>query len=266
MNSEYIHLAPSNIGLAALFVVLAGVISALFRLGILKRLAIGSVRTALQLLLAGAALSAVFDLKHPALVLGLAAMMLALAGRELLARLKVRLPGAGFDAIVSMAASTFVVAISVTGIVVGAKPWWTPPVFIPLLGMIIGNSLNGVSLGLDRFLTSASEQRHRIEARLALGATPNEAVHPMVQEAIRTGMIPMMNAMAIVGVVSLPGMMTGQLIAGADPMDAVLYQIVVMYMIAAAVALGTSMVVLLARRRVFTEAMAVRQDFKKSGR
>lgn len=262
MNAEYIHLAPSNIGLASLFVLLAGVISVIFRLGILKKLMIGSVRTALQLLLAGAALSAVFSLKHPALVLGLAAMMIALAGRELLARLKVYLPGTGFDAILTMSATTLVVAISVTGVVVGADPWWTPPVFIPLMGMIIGNSLNGISLTLDRFLSSAEEQRYRIEARLAMGATPNEAIHPLVQEAIRTGMIPMMNAMAIVGIVSLPGMMTGQLIAGADPMDAVLYQIVVMYMIAAAVALGSSMVVLLARRRVFNEAMSVRRDFR----
>jgi putative ABC transport system permease protein len=138
-------------------------------------------------------------------------------------------------------------------------------VFIPLLGMIIGNSLNGISLSLDRFLGACANERRRIESRLALGATPNEAVQPIVREAIRTGMIPMMNAMAIVGVVSLPGMMTGQLLAGADPMDAVLYQIVVMYMIAAAVALGSSMVVLLARRRVFNEAMAVRTDLNGNG-
>jgi putative ABC transport system permease protein len=260
MNGEYIHLSEWNIALAGAFVLLAGIVSAAFRLGLLSKLVVGAVRTALQLLLAGLALSTVFGLRHPALVLGLAALMVGLAVRELLVRLKIRVRGTAVDAILTMSVTTFVVAFVVTAVVVGAEPWWTPPVFIPLLGMIIGNSLNGISLSLDRFLNSINSQRHIIEGRLALGATPNEAVQPLVRDAIRTGMIPMMNAMAIVGVVSLPGMMTGQLLAGADPMDAVLYQIVVMYMIAAAVALGSSMVVLLVRRRVFNEAMAVRTD------
>jgi len=260
MNDSYISLGPINILIAAGFVMLAGLISVFFQLGLLKKLAVGMARTALQLLLAGAALATVFGLQHIGLVLLLGLVMTLLAGREVMARLKVKLKGAGMDALLTMTITSFVVAVMVTGVVIGAKPFWKPSVFIPLLGMILGNSLNGISLSLDSFLTTCAKQRHRIEARLALGASPNEALQPIVREAIRTGMIPMTNAMAIVGIVSLPGMMTGQLIAGADPMDAVMYQIVVMYMLAAAVALGSSGVVLLARKRVMNRDMTLRQE------
>lgn len=265
MNEAYYQLAPWDVLLAAGFVLLAGIVSVLFRLGILGRLGIASVRTAVQLLLAGLALEAVFGFDRVWLVLLLAAVMIALAGREILRRLTVSVPGVGLDAVATMAASSFVVAVTVTGVIVGAKPWWTPPLFIPLLGMILGNSLTGISLALERFFSTCASERPRIETRLLLGATGHEAVQPMVREAIRAGMIPTLNSMAIVGVVSLPGMMTGQLIAGADPMDAVFYQIVVMYMLAAATSIGASIVVLLARRRLFTPDLALRDELNRTG-
>ncbi|HEX04081.1 MAG TPA: ABC transporter permease, partial [Bacteroidetes bacterium] len=154
------------------------------------------------------------------------------------------------------------VSLIVTGSVIGARPIWTPPVFIPILGMILGNSLNGISLALDRFLTGCVDQRALIETRLSLGATPNEAVQPLVREAVRTGMIPIINSMAIVGIVSMPGIMTGQLLAGADPKDAVLYQIVVMYMLAGSTSISTVISILMLRRRVFTADMALRSDLQ----
>ena len=171
--------------------------------------------------------------------------------------------GTAFDVFLAMTVSAFTVSLIVTGAVIGARPIWTPPVFIPILGMILGNSLNGISLSLNRFLTGCVEQRKLIETRLSLGATPNEAVQPLVQDAVRTGMIPIINAMAIVGIVSLPGMMTGQLLAGADPKDAVMYQIVVMYMLAASTSFSAVIAVLMVRRRVFTHEMALRQDLEK---
>ncbi len=259
---QYIELSPLDVALAAGLVFAAGLVSALFRLGLSKRLAVGALRTALQLGIAGAALELVFGMKHVILVLLLAAGMIFLAGREAIRRQAVRLSGVPGDTLLAMAVSSFVVAVIVTGVVVGAKPWWAPQFFIPLLGMILGNSLNGISLALDRFLTSCATRRREIEARLALGATAAEASRPFLRDAVRTGMTPIINAMAIVGLVSLPGMMTGQLLAGADPRDAVLYQIVVMYMLVAAVAIGSVLAVLLARRRVFTRDMALRQDLE----
>ena len=112
--------------------------------------------------------------------------------------------------------------------------------------MVLGNTLTGISLGLDRFMESLVNQRQKIETLLSLGATRWEATHEEIKAAIRTGMIPMINSMMVMGIVSLPGMMTGQILAGANPLDAVRYQIIIIFAIASATALGTLGVVLLA--------------------
>ncbi len=260
MTSEYIPLSLMNIALAAGFILLAGVASVWLRLGLSKPLAIGALRTAIQLGLAGVAIGFVFGLQSIIWVLLLTAMMMAFAAREGISRLKVKLPGSGLDTILAITISSFVVAVSVTGVVIGADPWWKPQVFIPIMGMVLGNSLVGISLALDRFMNACVDKRAEIEARLTLGATAGEAILPASRDAIRTGMMPMITSMNIVGIVSLPGMMTGQLLAGADPKDAVLYQIIVMYMIVAATAIGSIIAVLLARRRVFTKDMALRME------
>ena len=260
MTAEYIPLNFINIALAAGFIVLAGIASVVLRLGVFKSLAIGATRTLIQLSLAGIAIGFVFGLKSIIWVLLLTAVMMLFAAREGISRLKVKLPGSGLDTMLAITISSFVVAVSVTGVVIGADPWWKPPVFIPIMGMVLGNSLTGISLALDRFMNGCVEKRAEIEARLTLGASAAEAILPISRDAIRTGMIPMINSMNIVGIVSLPGMMTGQLLAGADPKDAVLYQIIVMYMIVAATTLGGIITVTLARRRVFTKDMALRME------
>jgi putative ABC transport system permease protein len=149
-----------------------------------------------------------------------------------------------------MAVSCLAVGGVVTQVVVGVHPWFDPQYVIPLLGMILGNSLTGVALGLDRFLEHLAVRRAEVELRLAFGATRAEALTPPLRDAMRTGMIPILNSMAAAGIVSLPGMMTGQILAGSPPLQAVAYQVVVMFMIAAAVAIGAMLVVLAAGRRL----------------
>jgi putative ABC transport system permease protein len=135
--------------------------------------------------------------------------------------------------------------------IVQADPWYLPQYAIPFLGMILGNTLTGISLGLDRFGEALTTGRDAVEMRLTLGATRWEAALPAIREAVRTGMIPILNSMTVAGLVSLPGMMTGQLLSGVDPVEAVKYQIVIMFVIASATALGTVGVVLLSYRRLF---------------
>ena len=130
--------------------------------------------------------------------------------------------------------------------------WYQPQYTIPMLGMILGNTLNGITLGLDSFLAAIVSKRDIIEARLCLGASRWEAALPEIREAIRVGMIPTINAMMIVGLVSLPGMMTGQLLSGTEPLQAVKYQIVIMFLIASATALGTVISILLAFLKLTT--------------
>jgi putative ABC transport system permease protein len=126
--------------------------------------------------------------------------------------------------------------------------------------MILGNSLTGISLCLDRFLDHLQTRSSEIELRIAFGATRGEALSEPLRDAVRTGMIPIINAMAAAGIVSLPGMMTGQILAGAPPLQAVAYQIVVMFMIAAAVTLGAMLVVLLAGRHFMGPDATLRLD------
>jgi putative ABC transport system permease protein len=138
--------------------------------------------------------------------------------------------------------------------------WYDPQYVIPLLGMILGNTLNGDTLGLTGLTDSLALKREQIEALLALGATRWEASRETVRQAVRTGMIPMINSMMVVGLVSLPGMMTGQMLSGVAPLEAVKYQIVIMFLIASATALGVFSVVLLSYRRLFNAHHQFRWD------
>ena len=117
--------------------------------------------------------------------------------------------------------------------------------------MVLGNTLNGISVGLSTLTEALVRSRDQVETLIALGATRWEAAAEPMREAVRTGMIPIVNSMMVVVVVSLPGMMTGQVISGMDPVQAVRYQIVIMFLIAGATALGTVSVVLLSVRRLF---------------
>lgn len=253
MGAAYLHLSGVQIGLAALLILVNGVISILLNLGLGRRLLLAAMCTVVQLLLIGLVLQWVFRLDRWYVVLGLMGVMTMVAGIAATQRTQVRYPGIWWRSIASVGASSGVVAALALGVIVYVRPWYTPQYAIPLLGMILGNTLNGVSLGLDRLGGELSRRRFEVEMSLALGATRWEAARPLVQQAVKTGLIPTINAMMVVGIVSLPGMMTGQILAGANPVDAVKYQIVIMFLLAASTALGTVSVVLLSYQRVFNE-------------
>lgn len=249
--SEYLRLGYGQVGLAALLILINGGISLALRLGLERRLLVASVRTTVQLLLVGMVLQQVFALQSPRVVVVWMLFMAVVAGVAAVRRSDRRYPGIWWDSVLSIwLASWIVTGIALTGIV-GVDPWWKAQYSIPLLGMILGNALNGISLGLDRLGEELTSRRGEVELRLTLGATRWEAALPALRKAVRTGMIPILNSMNVVGLVSLPGMMTGQLLAGVDPVEAVKYQIVIMFLIAAGTALGTVGVVLLGYRRLF---------------
>lgn len=252
MRPEYIDLSAGQVAVAAALIAINAAISLALKLGIERRLVVASVRTVVQLVLIGLVLDWVFAVRTWPVVLGLAAIMATIAGIAAVRRTSRRYDGIWLNALVSMWASSWLIAgVAVVG-VVRIDPWWEPQYAIPLLGMILGNTLNGISLGLDRLTEELVSGRDRVETLLALGATRWEAARDPIRSAIRTGMIPIVNSMMVVGIVSIPGMMTGQLLAGVDPMSAVEYQIVIMFLIASGTALGTAGVVLLGYRRLFS--------------
>jgi putative ABC transport system permease protein len=258
--SSLIHLGPVELAVATLLVVAAGVISVVLRLGLERRLAVAAIRTVVQLGLLGLVLERVFAVRHPVIVIGILVLMTLFAAREAAGRTTRGYRGIMIDAWLAMAVSCFAVGGVVTQVVVGVDPWYDPQYVIPLLGMILGNSLTGIALGLDRFLDFLATRHAEIELRLAFGANRSEALAAPLREAVRTGMVPIINGMAAAGIVSLPGMMTGQILAGAPPLQAVSYQIVVMFMIAAAVAGGAMLVVLLAGRHFMGADAVLRLD------
>ncbi|KAG9292399.1 hypothetical protein G9A89_015269 [Geosiphon pyriformis] len=137
-----------------------------------------------------------------------------------------------------MTVSSLVVGIIGIRYAMSQEPFWEPSKFIPVMGMLLGNSMNGVAIGLGSTLRQLSEQREKIENYLAFGASRWEAARPVAMEAIRIAMLPTINDMSVIGLISIPGMMTGQIIAGAPVMNAVKYQQIIMFMITASVALS----------------------------
>ena len=260
MSGALIHLTPADLAVAALFVVAAAGASIALGLGIERRLAVAAVRTVLQLGLLGLVLERVFAVRRPLFVGLMVLAMIGFAGREAVARSRRRYHGIWLDAWLTMALSCLVVGGVVTQVVVGVRPWFDPQYVIPLLGMILGNSLNGISLALERLLEHLDTRQAEVELLLAFGATRSEALREPLQTALRTGLIPITNAMTAAGIVSLPGMMTGQILAGSPPMQAVAYQVVVMFMLAAANAMGSILVSIGATRRLVTAEGVLRLD------
>jgi putative ABC transport system permease protein len=150
-----------------------------------------------------------------------------------------------------MVISYVIVSYLVTAVLINVEPWWKPQYFIPLGGMVIGNSMNAIAIALERLLGELRGRRLEVEMMLCLGADYKEASQDMFRNAMRAGMIPSINSMMGVGIVFIPGMMTGQILAGADPLQAIRYQIIVMVMLVGSTAIGSLVVVYLVRKLCF---------------
>lgn len=252
MNQAYVDISLVELALAGLLLALNFGLSAALRLGIGRRLAVAAVRMTVQLFLVGWILEWVFTSAEGWAILGISLVMGVVAGITAVRRSDVRFPMAYLDAVLVIVASSFIITGIVTAGVLDLESWHEPQYLIPLLGMLLGNALTGISLGLDRFLRTVAKERGRVEELLILGATRWEAARGEIRESLRVGLIPTVNSMLVMGIVSLPGMMTGQILAGAAPADAVRYQVLIMFMIAACVASATFGVVMLAYLRVFS--------------
>lgn len=249
-----------DLAVATALILVSGVVSIALGLRMEKQLALASIRTVVQLLLVGQILKMVFDLSAPVPVLGVLAVMIAASGRAAITRPSRTFGGAYTRAFLTLALTGLLTTFTVTGLVIGVQPWFRAQYLVPLLGMVLGNTLTGISLCLDHLLETLDVQRDTVEMELALGATAWEAARAPVATSVRKGMIPIVNAMMVVGIVSLPGMMTGQILAGADPLEAVKYQIVVMFMLAAGTALGSVAMAYLTFRRLFDGRHRLRSE------
>ena len=222
-----ILLTPLDISIAASLIILDAALSIWLKLRLHRQIAIAATRMVVQLVAIGYVLRFIFALNNPAATLLLVLVMVLVAAREVAIR---------------------------------PQPWFDPHYAIPLAGIILGNVLNSASLALDSFLGSVRRERHAIESRLSLGESYREAIAPLVREAIRRGLLPIINQMSAAGIVTLPGIMTGQILAGLDPLEAVKYQILLMFLLSGGSGLSALATSYLAAWRLTDERQRLRLD------
>ena len=257
-----IPLSAFDLALAATLVIILAGLSIALRLRLTQRILVAGLRTTVQLLLVGLMLKWLFEQGTLLWVILMSVIMLAEAGYEAGRRQERNFKGWwGFGIGTSaMLVSSFTLSLIALSIIIQVDPWYTPRYAIPLLGMLLGNTMTGIALGLDRLVSSAWQQRRGIEARLMLGQPWPHAIDDIRRESMRAGLIPILNAMAVAGLVSLPGMMTGQILAGSEPLEAVKYQILIMFLIAGGTGFGTLAAVWLGARRLFDVRHRLRLD------
>lgn len=257
-----IDLTPADLLIAASLVLVDALASVLLGLRLHRQLLVAAARCAVQLLLIGFLLRFVFAAEAPLLTLGIILLMVAIAGREVAARPERRLARHGnqIAGLSAVALATFITAIFALATAIRPEPWYAARYAIPLAGIMLGNALNAASLSLDALLSAVTRERAAIEAQLALGATFRDAMRPLIREAVRRGMLPIVNTMSAAGLVTLPGIMTGQILAGLSPVSAVKYQIMLMFLLAGATGIAAVGAAYFAARRLTDGRERLRLD------
>lgn len=194
----------------------------------------GAFRTLVQLSILGSILRPIFLLKNIYLVICYCLMMIFLASNVACGKSKYMFPGQFDSVLASILASVACTSIFAFGAIIRPRPLWHPQYVIPMVGMLLGNSVNGIAITMNSLCIALVEQQREIELYLTFGATHLEAISRLLREAVRSGTMPILNNMAVIGIISIPGMMTGQILGGSPVMQAARYQTMIMYLIATA--------------------------------
>ncbi|HWA60620.1 MAG TPA: ABC transporter permease [Caulobacteraceae bacterium] len=257
-----IPISPLDLAAAASLVLFDAVLSVALRLRLHRQVLIAAARMVVQLLAVGYLLRFLFALSNPWATLALVLAMGAIAAREITAR-SVRnfkdFTGLGLAA-TGVVIATVVTAGLALSTAIRPHPWYDPRYAISLVGIIMGSVLNAGSLTFDTMLGSLVRERTTIETRLALGHSFQHATAPLLRDGIRRGLLPVVNQMSAAGVITLPGIMTGQIIAGLDPVEAVKYQILLMFLLAGASGVASLVIGYGAMRLVTDERQRLRLD------
>lgn len=225
------------------------------RLGLATTLAIATFRTITQLLFVGSILTVIFASEQPLIVLALLTAMITIAAIVARGRIDRDLPKLLKWVWLAIFTSGFVIMTYVSLLVIQLDPWYDPRYLIPLTGIVLGNAMTAASIAGECLVTALRNNRTEIETHLSLGATPTQAIAPYRQAAIKAGLIPTVNSMMVVGLVTIPGVITGQLLGGADPLIAAIYQILIMFMLALATLIASLIVSYGIAKQFFNSAM-----------
>ncbi|KAG0262822.1 hypothetical protein BG011_009653 [Mortierella polycephala] len=249
-----------HVAIASSLVVVNGILSMILGLHLEKSLFISAIRCIVQLSIMGMVLQNIFDAENPILVILMALLLITLGAYEAVFNTSKRRHKYMFPSVlVSMGCSCLIIG-TFGKLAMGVDPLHSPKEFIPVLGMLLGNTMTGIALGLDQCLSQMSENKEKIELYLSMGANRWEACRPVAVDAMRRAMMPTVNQMSIIGLISIPGMMTGQLIAGASVMNAAKSQMIIMFLISGAAAFGTLSSVLICLRVCFDSSDRLRPE------
>jgi len=246
--------------IALTLILIPVVISFQSKLGIEKEILISTFRTFIQLMAIGYVLKYIFNIRKWYFILLMLLLMTIIAGYNAVKRQKVKIPHLFKLITISIFLGAAITVGTLVFLILHVSPWYEPQYLIPVSGMMLGNAMNAAALAVDRLISETKNRRWEVEAALALGASPFKAINPMLRESARTAMMPTINSMMIVGIVQLPGMMTGQIIGGVAPEQSVRYQIVIMYMLAASVTISCICILYLLYRQLFTKEEQLRVE------
>ena len=229
-------------------VAVAAIISELMHMGIGKTLMWSSCRALVQLCAMGFIIGYVIRSNSVWMVFALMAVMLVAAVQIVMSRARGIPKGLAGPIFLSLVITMLLMLALVTELIVRPHPWYAPQLVVPLTGMLLGNTVTALS----RFYESMEERRDEVDMMLALGATPWESARPSIVSSIRLGLLPTTASLASSGIVTIPGMMAGQVIAGGDPLNAAKYQFVVLDAIAALTLLADGLIMAMVYRTCFT--------------
>lgn len=255
MDNGIIELSYIQVLLGYVFVILLLYILRRRNVSREKEVIIATIRMTVQLLVVGYVLTLVFERPNPFVTFGIILLMLSFAIYTVFSKFKGRLSLSMKRVIMTaLPAGTLVSLFYFLFVVIRIEPFYNPQYFIPIAGMIIGNSMTGITLGIHTMINRFTDDKRAVEEALHLGATPKDASHPIVNEAFDAAIMPTVNNMLGMGIIFLPGMMTGQILSGVDPSLAILYQIGIMLGILGGVALTTYFYLILGYRTFFNKS------------
>lgn len=249
-----------QISLAFIFVIIPLVMSVVLKLGLEKDVIIAAVRSTIQLMIVGYILTFVFDGNHPIYMFLMILLMIAAATQNIIKK------GQGIRGITwKIVLTLIVVEVLTIGILTGFRiiPF-EPRYVIPISGMMIGNAMVLSLLFLNRFLSELDQNDEQIELILSLGGTPKQAIHRVLMTSIKNSMIPTIESTKTMGLVQLPGMMSGQIIGGADPLVAAQLQLLIIFLLMTAATLSSVLVGFLSYPTLFNDREQYIGKYSKS--
>jgi len=261
--SDYIVISNTSVLISLGLMLIVAIIGLINKLGITRSVIIGTIRSFAQLTIMGYILGWIFDMQRWYFTVLMLIIMIAFATYDSYKRIDFR-PGKTFFCCLSaMLVGNALPLAFMFYMVLQITPWYDPQYVIPISAMVISNTMTAISICLNTFGSELRLRRYEVEAKLSLGASKSLALEAIRKSAMKAGLIPTINALMVLGIVKLPGMMTGQILGGVAPIESVKYQLLIMYMISSAAAISLFLLVYLVERGVFNHRDQIRYELLK---